>query len=481
MPEYSIKKAALINAVSKYITVFLNIFFTAILSRILSPKDYGIVAIVGVFISLFAILSDMGLGTAVVQFKEINNIEINHIYTFTFYIAIVLSVVFVLLSFPISFFYNNNIYISICCILSLSVFFNTLNMIPNAILLREKRFLLIGIRLIIVTIGTYALTIILALYGLKYYALVVQSVLSAFLTWIWNCRSVNLKLVLKMNFKTINKIRNYSTYQFFFGIVNFFARNLDKILIGKMMGDIHLAQYDKAYKMMLYPVQNLSQVIGPVLHPILSDFQNDKSYIYKRYIRIVKFLSIMGIFITVVCYWCSREIILIAFGNQWEDAISVFKLLSLSIWSQMLMSSSGGIFQCTGKTKLLFLSGFINACITMIGITIGVLKKSMDSVALFIAIAFSINFILTFYLLIKRCLNVSLSKFIFMILPELISGIVFLFLISFFDNLAVAETLFYSFFIKFAIISCLFLIVLSITRQLKYITVIFTRKKNAHV
>jgi PST family polysaccharide transporter len=349
-------------------------------------------------------------------------------------------------------------------------------MIPNAVLLREKRFLLVGIRLIIVTIGTYILTIVLALYGAKYYALVFQSVLSALLTWIWNCKSVNIKFVFKPDLKIINKIRNYSAYQFSFGIINFFARNLDKMLIGKMMGDIFLAQYDKAYKMMLYPVQNLSQVIGPVLHPILSDFQNDKNYIYERYIRVAKFLSITGVFITIVCYWCGREIILIAFGNQWESAISVFKLLSLSIWSQMLMSSCGGIFQCTGKTKLLFLSGSINALVTISGIIVGISRNSMDDIALFIAIAFSINFFLTFYLLVKKCLDSSLVKFFLRLLPEIVLGIVFLFFVFFLGNVLMIERIFYSFLAKFFILSIAYLTALFATGQIKYITTMVFRQ-----
>ena len=70
MSETSIKKAALITAGSKYINIFLGIFFSAILSRILSPYDYGIVAIVTVFTSFFMVLSNCGLGIAVIQRKD---------------------------------------------------------------------------------------------------------------------------------------------------------------------------------------------------------------------------------------------------------------------------------------------------------------------------------------------------------------------------------------------------------------------------
>jgi PST family polysaccharide transporter len=207
MPEISIKKAVLINAASKYSGIVLNLVFIAILSRILTPEDYGIVAIITVFTAFFSILSDLGMGTAVIQNKTLTGIEINHIFTFSIYIAVGLGAVFCLFGFPLAWLYQNKVYIPIACIRALSLFFNTLNMIPNALLLKEKRFLLTSIRLIVVTIVTYGGTIVLALWDFKYYALIIQSILSAMLTFFWNMKSVKLRPVIKINFEYIQKIR----------------------------------------------------------------------------------------------------------------------------------------------------------------------------------------------------------------------------------------------------------------------------------
>jgi len=86
--EYSIKRAALINASGKYSTILLQLFVNAILSRILTPDDYGIVAVITVFSTLFISLSDMGFGAAIIQQKDLTKEEIDGIFTITIFIPL---------------------------------------------------------------------------------------------------------------------------------------------------------------------------------------------------------------------------------------------------------------------------------------------------------------------------------------------------------------------------------------------------------
>ena len=80
-------------------------------------------------------------------------------------------------------------------------------------------------------------------------------------------------------------------------------------------------------------------------------YQHDKKYIYEQYRRIVKILSLLGVFVSVYCYFAADEAILIMFGEQWTNSIPTFKILSLTIWTQMIMSSSGTIFSVFGRNE----------------------------------------------------------------------------------------------------------------------------------
>lgn len=163
---------------------------------------------------------------------------------------------------------------------------------------------------------------------------------------------------------------------------------------------------------MLYPVQNLTHVITPVLHPILSYYQNDKDYVYKKYMKVVKVLSILGLFFTIFCFWAGDEIVLIMFGNQWINSIGCFKILSICIWLQVITSSTSSIFQALGETKLLYKTGLITTFVNIAGIVIGILDNNIRTVSIMISMAYYVNFIIAYVILITKVFNRLYLEFI---------------------------------------------------------------------
>ena len=474
--ETSIKKASLINAGSKYVNIFLGILFSAILARILTPNDYGIVAIVTVFTTFFTVLSNCGLQLAVIQNKDFEQKDINTLFTFSLYFGLILAGLFSLSSIWISRFYGDSVYIPICLILSISVFFNTINAVPDGLLRKDKKFVLIALRLIIVSFVAYGVTIILALLNFKYYALVFQSVVSSLLIFLWNLKNVKVGFVKKIDWNVIKKIKGYSGYNFLFNFVNYFSRNLDKMLIGKVLGNEELAQYNKAYHFMLYPVQNLTNIISPVLHPILSDYQDDKAYIYERYMKVVKLLSLIGVFVTAFCFCASREIILLLYGRQWEIAVDCFKYMSLAIWVQMIGGTSGALFAALGDTKRHFYISIINTALSIIAIAIGIYQKDIVRVSIYNSIALIIHFFISFIPLIKQSMNQSFSLFIKALLPDVFIMAI-LFVLSFFINkLIPIENLILAFFVKGIIMGLVYFILLLMLRQQKHLALILPQK-----
>lgn len=422
-----IKKAAFINAIGKYSKIFLSLIVNAILARILSAEDYGVVAVITVFSTFFTTFSDMGFGPAIIQNKDLSSEDIDNIYSFTVYISIFLMIVFAICAFPIAMFYGDKVYISLGQMLSVSLLFNALNMVPNGILNRDKKFIAIAIRTVVVYVVAAIVTIILAFMGLRYYALAIQAILTAFFTFIWNYVTTRPKFHLHFKMESIKKVLNYSGYQFAFNLVNYFSRNLDNLLTGKFMGSAELGYYNKAYTLMLYPVNNLTGVISPVLHPILSDYQDHLDVIYKKYMKIVRLLSCIGLYVAPVCFLASEEIITILYGPNWGKSVICFQFLAIAIIPQMINSSAGSIFQAIGNTKLLFTNSCINTGITVIAILVGVLGgKNIQTLSMCVAIAYLCHFVTAFTMLIKMGFKYKMSDFVKELLPELFILIVML-------------------------------------------------------
>lgn len=461
------KKAALINASGKYSKIILSILVNAILARILSADDYGIVAIITVFSTFFTTFSDMGFGAAIIQKKELKRDDINDIYSFTVYVSLILMVVFALLSYPIAAFYHNDVYIRLGQLLSISLLFNSLNMVPNGILNREKRFRSIAVRTVVVYVGSAIVTIILAFQGLRYYALVIQAILTAVLTFAWNFWTTHPKFKFSFNMSSIKSVMNYSGYQFAFNIVNYFSRNLDNLLTGKLLGSAELGYYNKAYTLMLYPVNNLAGVVSPVLHPLLSDYQKHKEIIYKKYIKIFRLIAIAGIYIAAICYLSSGEIIRIMYGKNWDAAIICFRYLSIAIIPQMLNAIAGGIFQALGNTKLLFMNSTINTVITVIAILVGVLSgKTITALSLAVGIAYICHFLTTFYMLIKMGFRFQMINTIRLLRREMVLLIVMIAAVLFYPFSI--NAFFISLMVKCIYLGIIYLIAMIITGDFSF-------------
>lgn len=418
--KYSMKNAAMINASGKYLKVILSVVVNAILARILSAEDYGIVSIITVFSTFFITFSDMGFGAAIIQRKDLTENEISDIFSLTVYISFALMLIFAVVSFPIALFYKDRVYISLGILLSVSLLFSALNMVPNGILNRDKKFVSIAVRTVVVYAGAAIVTVALALLGFRYYALVIQSILTSFLTFVWNYKTTRPVFHLRFNKASIQKVMNYSGFQFAFNVVNYFSRNLDNLLTGKFMGNAELGYYNKAYTLMLYPVNNLAGVVSPVLHPLLSDYQNEKNIIYKKYMKVVKLLGCIGIFVAPYCYLAANEIVHILYGSGWNQSVACFRLLSIAIVTQIINASAGGVFQAIGNTKLLFINSCINTVITIIAIFIGVfVGGNIEFLSGCVAVAYLCHFFTAIVMLIKIGFKSSLLIFFKELLPEI--------------------------------------------------------------
>lgn len=437
----------------------------AILSRMLSPEEFGIVAVINVFIVFFQMFADMGFGTAVIQNKSLTDDEINQIFTFTIYLGISLMLLFAGASFSIAAIYNDQIYIPLGFMLSFSLLFNAFNMIPNSVMLKNKRFVVIAMRTIVVALISYGISISLAIVGFGVYALAANSIVMAMTIFIWNEISTKLKFRGKIKIATLKKVWSYSLFQFGSQAFNYFNRNLDNLLIGKYFSTADLGYYNKSYTLAGYPVTYLPGTITPVLHPILSEHQDDKEYIYSSYIKLLKLLSLLGCFGAAFCFFAGREIILIVFGSQWEPSILPFQIFSLSLWMQILTNTIAPIYQSLGNTKLLFKSTVITTALIVSSIVVGVNIGSIISVSICVSSAYGINFLISFGVMMIGGFRKSFFQFVKQFGHELLFFFV-LMMIAILWPFSI-ENIIISFFVKIIIFLVTYGIMLTITNQHK--------------
>lgn len=292
---------------------------------------------------------------------------------FTIWVGIILSVLFFLSASFIADYYQDNRLVPICQILSVNLFFSSAAIVPNTLFFKDKDFKFIAWRTFIIQIITGTLAIVAACVGSGLYTLLIQPILSSALIYFISLKKYPQKFLWTWGIGSIKKIWAYSMYQFLFNVMSYFIRNLDKMLIGKYIGLAPLGYYEKSYRLMSLPIQNITYVITPVLHPILSDYQNERERLATINERIVRMLAFIGFPLGILLFFCGRELVLFVFGSQWELSIPAFQILSLTVGFQIVMASSGSFFQSCNDTRGLFICGVFTALATCTGFLVCIL------------------------------------------------------------------------------------------------------------
>ena len=151
-----------------------------------------------------------------------------------------------------------------------------------------------------------------------------------------------------------------------FTLVNFFSRNLDNVLIGRVWGAIDLGYYDRAYTLMLYPLQAIIGPVSGVMVPLLSRIEADKPQLRSVYLRTIGQIVLLTVPGMAALASASDEVIGLLFGPHWQPVAPIFSWLGWAGLLQPLGSSTGWLYVSQGRMRAMFHYGLFGA-FTIIG------------------------------------------------------------------------------------------------------------------
>lgn len=411
------------TATAKYANLLFSLLATAILARLLTPEEFGVVAIASVAITFLNLVSDLGLSPAVIQHKELDKKSLDNLFSLSCYLGVLLSVLFFCSAGLLADYYQRPILKPVCQLLSVNLFFNAVAVVPNALFYREQLFKFIAVRSVAIHIASGAVSVVMAYYGGGVYALIVNPILSSILLFALSYLRFPLAFHFRFDIFSLRPLFGYSLFQLLFNIINFFSRNGDSLLIGKYLGMDALGYYDKAYRLMLLPLQNVTQVITPVIHPILSQYRADKSYLADANEKLTVLLALIGFPLSAFLYFTADEVVLLFFGPQWTSVVPAFRMLTFTIAVQLILSTSGSIFQTAGDTRSLFFCGLVCGVLTVGGAFAGVSYfRTIEGVARCLVLAYGVSFVQTYWWMYTRVFGVPPWRFFRLLLKPAIFG-----------------------------------------------------------
>ncbi|PHS31229.1 MAG: colanic acid exporter [Sulfurovum sp.] len=349
----------------------LSLISIVIFAKLLSPDDFGTFAIIMIFIGFLGIFSDMGTTAALIHIQNPSKLLLSSVFYLNIFIGIVLTLAMILLSAPIATFFEDPQITDMLQIVSLNFIIVSFGVVQKALLQKSIEFKHLSLVQSVAMFIGIIVGISSAIYGLGVYSLIAQTLVSSIIgtAMIWFYTSWRPEW--SFSFTEIKKIWKYTANLSVFEFINYFAQNADNFLIGKYLSSGALGVYSLAYKIMLYPLQNISRILVRVLFPAFSKLQNDNKKFRQVYLRVIFYISLVSFPIMSGLIVIADVLVDVLFGDKWQGLAMLLIILAPSGIMRSVFTTVGTIFMAKGSTDTQLKLGTINAILTVVGFIIG--------------------------------------------------------------------------------------------------------------
>jgi polysaccharide transporter, PST family len=343
-------RGGMATMVSQVLLFVIQVGGTAVLARLLTPGDYGLVGMVTVVMAFAMMFRTFGLSPATIQRASISRDQVNLLFWVNFGVSTLLTCCVLAASPLVARFYGQPVLGPVTALLSASFLLSGLTIQHDALLRRHMRLGGLSVAKVMSELARLVASVILALMGFGLWALVWGSLAAAFALSLFTfllCpwvpgrpkRGVGVRSMIKFG-------ANVTGFEF----MNYFSRNLDNILIGRFVGVDALGYYSRAYSLFMLPI---TQIRGPILQiamPGLSALSGDASRYAIYYHRMTDILATLVMPLTALVFVEADFLVRVFLGPQWGEVVPIFRVLALSGLMQGVTSTRGVVMLSTGRS-----------------------------------------------------------------------------------------------------------------------------------
>ncbi|MBX3257357.1 MAG: lipopolysaccharide biosynthesis protein [Chitinophagaceae bacterium] len=405
-----------------------------VLARLISKAEFGIVQSALIVIGLAQLVSQMGVGPALVQKSNLTELHIRTGATLTFILSIFFFIIVFLTSGLLAGFFKMPELKDVLKVVSLVFILEGISTVSQSLLLREmKQRILVRIDIISYTIGFGVFTIILAYYGYGLWSLVygqlLQSLLKCILSYVKSRHSIT-PFFGKKEAKDLLYFGGGFTLAKLF---NYLANQGDNIIAGRYLGAAALGVYSRAYSIMVNPVTLIGTSIDNAVFPAMAARQNQRDKLVEAFINGLKMINFLCIPISCVIIFSAKEIVSVMLGDKWTEVIIPLQVLTIGLVFRMGYKMGDSLSRATGNVYSRAKRQFVYALCVIAGCYFGS-NWGVTGVSVGTLFAITVNYILMIHLsitilqinwayLLKRTLS---ELYISLFLSVLFLAIIFL-------------------------------------------------------
>jgi PST family polysaccharide transporter len=364
-------RGGLITFVTQGINIVIQLASTVILARLLSPNDYGVMAMV-VAVTVFAgLFRDLGLSAAAIQKHTLTRAQQSNLFWMNIALGGTLTLALAWASPLVAWFYHRPEVLWVTVALSANFLIGSLATQSGALLVREMRFGRQAAVSISGAVVGLVISVTLAIENFRFWSLVWGQLAGSLTTSILLFSLSPFRPGLPSRGTGLKEMLKFGAHLTAFDFVNYFSRNLDNILIGRFWGAEALGYYSRAYSLLMFPIINLRGPITAVAFPALSRLQNQPEAFRTYYCRVTSVLALISMPLTTFFFVASKPVIELLLGHQWLPIAPIFSCLAFAAFIQPAAGLTGSLLLSLGQGRRYLQCGIFSAIFVCSGFAIG--------------------------------------------------------------------------------------------------------------
>lgn len=384
----------------KYMLQFLVV---AVLSRLLSPEDFGVVGQAMIFIGLANLFSDIGVAPALIQRKTISDAHIRVAFTFSVFTGLIMAGIAWLTAWIPAIVFRNPALEPLLQLLSVTLLFKSIGITATCLLMRRldfRRWFWIYIGAYVVGSATVGVGMALAGYGAwaLAWAYVTQDALSCLIL----LAVVRHPMRFLFARAEARQLLGFGVGMTLSRLTHYATENLDRFVVGRWLGAAPLGLYTRAYELLTVSNGTFAQVLGRVLFPAFSKMQDQPERLWSVYLRAVSTVSLVAFPICTGLAVAAPEAVRFVFGPHWDDAVLPLQILCAGGVFWAVTTISDAMVQALGAVYGIFWRRVVLSTAIFAGALIG----SQQGIA-GVAGGVAVSMVMMYFLMARLCLRLT--------------------------------------------------------------------------
>jgi len=343
---------------------------TVIVARILTPADFGLLTMASVFMGVVMILSEFGVGTAVITLRELPQDQLRQLNAFSVSLGLGGTLLAALMAYPLGLFFRAPDLPPVLLVVGLTFLITSLQTVPASLLRRELKFRTLALIDIGRGLIVPVVTLLGALAGLRYWALALGSVVGAVVTTGLTLYHRRVSFA-RPRISGLTHVLNFSRHVLVGRLAWIAYQDGDFAIAGRRLTQSAVGDYSLAWTLATSPIEKVTNVLSDVTPSLFSAVQDDRPALRRYFLNLSELLCLATFPVSVGIALVSHDIVGVVLGPKWAGAVGPLAFLALYAGARSVTSLFGHLFNATRETRFAMWTSLLLAALLLTGFFVG--------------------------------------------------------------------------------------------------------------